>query len=290
MTECQHCKRPTQLYLCDDCTDTLRDMLSQIPWLLEELDARIQKLDRTPHGTIGRTRLPDELSVIDFEAAKTARNIRKQLRRWVETIAERHTGRKPPVLDTVATADLARWLQLNAAAIARLNIAGQLYAEIDKLVGSDQKGGQLVRAINPIEHHLVGPCPTITGRDHNGYPRQCGHILFADTYDRTVTCPDCEQDIDVERTRLATAQARDHYTEVDLLDLLTNIDESVTPDQLARWINARRLRRAGWLHDDGTITEYRLNDDRAEPVYSLDRARKLRRRDDNLRARGKARA
>ncbi|PQM51816.1 DUF1922 domain-containing protein [Mycolicibacter virginiensis] len=287
MITCQHCRRTTQNYLCDDCTDALDDMLSQIPWLLEELDNRIQRLDRTTTGTIGRSRGPDELSVIDFDAAKLARTTRTTLLNLAETVAHIASGRTPR-LETVTTGDLALWIACKLPHIVRHHTAGNTYRIIDNLVGSDQQGGQLVRAINPIEHHLVGPCPTITGRDHLGYPRQCGHVLFADTYDRTVTCPACQQEIDVERTRLATAQARDHHTREDLLDLLTNIDEPVNPNQLDRWITARRLRPTGWLHD-GTITEFRLNP-AAEPVYSLDRARKLRRRDDNLRARGKARA
>lgn len=288
MITCQNCNRPTQLYICDDCEDALNYMLEQLPWLLEELDNRIQRLDRTSTGTIGRNRRPDELNVIDFDAATLARTTRKTLLKWVNNVAERHTGRPPAALNTTTTPDLARWLHANTTAIARLTLAGALYNDIHQLVGTNQQGGQLIRAINPIEHHLVGPCPTITGRDHHGHPRQCSHVLFADTYDRTVTCPACQQEIDVERTRLATAKARDHHTRHDLLDLLTNIDEPVNPNQLDRWITARRLRPTGWLHD-GTITEFRLNP-AAEPVYSLDRARKLRRRDDNLRTRGKARA
>jgi hypothetical protein len=280
MTTCQNCTRPTDLYLCPDCKDQLDYMLDQLPWLLDELDARIQRLDRTNLGTIGRNRRPDELNIIDFDAAETARTIRKDLLKWVETIAQQHTGRTPPNLNTVTTKDLARWLKANTDAISRLSLAGDLYRWTSRLVGPGQRGGQLVRAINPVEHHLVGPCPTITGRDHQGHPRQCGHILFADTYDRTVTCPTCEQDIAVEATRRQAAAARDLHTRQDLLDVLANIDEPTNDNQLTRWITARRLRPAGWIHD-GTITEYRIHP-AAEPVYSLDRARRLRRRDHDL--------
>ncbi|MGV0627195.1 DUF1922 domain-containing protein [Mycolicibacter minnesotensis] len=284
MITCQHCKRPTQLFLCDDCTDQLHDMLTQIPWLLQELDARIQKLDRLPYGTIGRTRAPaNQLSVIDFDAVETARNVRKLLRRWVETIAQRHTGRKPPGLDTVTTPDLARWLRVNTKAIARLDLAHkgrhQLYDDINRLVGGDSRGGQLVNAINRYEKHFAGPCPTIVGRDRDGQPRQCDTTLYADTYDRTVTCPTCDQDIDVEQNRRRAAAERDLHTRTDLLDVLANIDEPVTEEQLDRWI-PRRLRHAGWLHD-GTIIEFRIHPN-DEPVYSVERARKLRRRDQHL--------
>ena len=285
MITCQHCKRPTQNYLCDDCTDTLHDMLSQIPWLLDELDTRIQKLDRINIGTIGRSRRPDELTVIDFDALDIARDIRKKLLKWVTQIAQHHTGRQPAALHTVTTPDLARWLATNTHAIARTTHAGNLYRDINHIVGTNQQGGQLITAINPTEKHFAGPCPTITGRDRDGQPRQCGNTLYADTYDRTVTCPECNQDIDVEHNRRRAAATRDLHTHTDLLDVLANIDEPVNPDHLNAWIRARRLRPAGYLHpDDHTITEFRINP-AAEPVYSLDRARKLRRRDHNLRTR-----
>lgn len=278
MTSCQHCHATTQNYLCDNCTNQLTNMLDQIPWLLTELDNRIANLTRYQTGTIGRTARPDELNIIDFDAAETARTIRKQLLDWVQKIAVRAGGRPPAALSTVTTAYLAKWLCANTNHIARQPHAGQLYNDIARLVGTDhQRTGQLVRAINPTQHHLVGPCPTITRRNHNGTPHQCGHMLYADTYDTTVTCPQCHQDINVEDNRRRTAAERDLHTRTDLLDTLTNIDEPVTPQRLDAWIRAQRLRPAGYNHD-GTIAEYRIHPD-AQPVYSLQRARKLRHRD-----------
>lgn len=285
MNTCRACHRTNDLYLCTDCQHALTDMLDQIPWLLEELDNRIQKLDRTNIGTIGRTRRPDQLNIIDFDAVELARTIRKKLQTWVEKVAQQHTGRTPPGLTTVTTPDLARWLKTNVPAIARLHLAGPLYRDINTIVGTNQQGGQLVQAINPIERHLVGPCPTITGRHRNGTPRQCGTTLFADTYDRTTTCPGCKQDIDVEANRLRAAAERDLHTKTSLIEVLANIDEPVTEDKLDQWIKARRLRPAGYL-SGGTIIEYRLSE-ADEPVYSVERARKLRRRDGHLRRRWK---
>jgi uncharacterized Zn finger protein (UPF0148 family) len=286
-TLCQHCKRPTDLHLCTDCQTQLVNMLDEIPWLLEQLDARIQRLDRVSAGTVGRSRRPDELNVMDFAAAEEARKVRKTLLHWVNVVAERHTGRRPPALDTAATPDLARWLSTNVKAIARLDLANKgrhpLYDDIANLVGQDQRGGQLVQAINPVEKHIVGPCPTITGRKRDGAPRQCGQVLFADTYDKTVTCPICKQDINVEDNRKKAAADRDLHTKDSLLEVLTNIDEPVTADKLELWITARRLRPRGYRHD-GAIVEFRIND-HDEPVYSVERARKLRRRDNNLRQR-----
>lgn len=280
MTDCRNCKRPTDLYLCHDCTQVLGDMIGQLPWLLDELDARIQRLDRVSVGTVGRNRRPDELSVMDFDAADTAREIRKDLLRWVETVAERHTGRKPPGLATVTTKDLARWLQANTAAIARLPLAGDLYRWVNRLVGSDQRGGQLVRSINPTERHFAGLCPTIRGHGPDGEPIECGEPLYADVDERTVECPTCHQQIDVEQNRRDTAAARDLRTADEIIEILANLDEPVEPKQLNGWIQAQRLRPKGWRHD-GAIVETRVNQ-HSQPVYSLKRVQKLRRRDQQL--------
>jgi uncharacterized Zn finger protein (UPF0148 family) len=285
MTNCQACHRPNDLYLCQNCQTQLANMLDQLPWLLDELDNRIARLDRITAGTIGRNRRPDEMNPIDFDAIELARTIRKKLLHWVETIATRAAGRPPNALTTVATADLARWLNHNISHIARLDLATKgrhpLYDDITRMVGtSDQRTGTLVRAINPEERHLVGPCPTITGRNPDGTPRQCQTNLFADTYDQTVDCPHCQQTVNVETTRLQAAADRDLHTRNSLLDVLNAIDEPINPNQLDRWIKYRRLQRKGWLQD-GTATEYQLTE-RAEPLYSVDQARKLRRRDQRI--------
>lgn len=282
MIDCQTCSRPTELFLCADCQTQLADQLEQFDWLLEELDNRIACLDRITHGTIGRRRSADTLNPIDFDAVDLERRIHKTLHNWVITIATQFTGRTPTALHTTSTTDLAKWLHANTNHIARSHHAGRLHTDITRIVGSgaDNTQGELLQAINPHEHHLVGPCPTITGREHDGTPRQCGHILFADTYDTTVTCPACSQDIDVEATRRDAAAARDLRTQDALLEVLSTISEPIDPERMDAWIKARRLRPAGYQHN-GIITEYRIHPD-AQPAYSLDRARRLRRRDQHL--------
>lgn len=287
-TECLNnaCKRTSQLYLCNDCITVLGNMLDRVPELLDDLDARIQKLDRVPHGTIGRTRGASDLNVMDFDAVETARATRKLLRDWVQKIAEQHTGRRPPGLDTIATGDLARWLQVNVEAIARLHCAGDLFRDINQLVGSGDKGGKLVRAIDRRERHFAGPCPTITGHDDTGHAIECGEILHAQVGDRTVDCPECGQEIDVARNQRRALASRDLMTEPSLIEALDNAGEPVKPELITRWIAIKRLRPRGYLHR-GEFVKTRVQEaDNA--LYSFDTARRLLRRDNQHTRRQKA--
>lgn len=188
------------------------------------------------------------MSVIDFDACETARETRKMLQQWVETVTKKHTGRIPPGLDTNATRDFARWLQVNTAAIARLDCAGALYHDINKLVGASQRGGQLVTAINRVERHFAGPCPTVRGYDNTGKPIECGHGLYADVDERTVVCPVCDQKIDVARNLDKAAVDRDLLPEPKLLEVLKNLGEPVSRVKLYQWIREGRIRPRGWMH------------------------------------------
>lgn len=276
MITCQQCRRPTQNYLCDDCTDILRDMLEQIPWLIEELTNRIQRLDRTTTGTIGRSRGPDELSVIDFDAATLARTTHKTLYALAETVANIASGRTPR-LETVTTGDLALWIACKLPHIVRHHTAGNTYRIIDNLVGADQQGGQLVDAINRQDRTYYGPCTTIVGRDRNGHPRECGHDLYGPRESIEITCPRCKASINPQVQLITTINARDLVTETKLLETLAAIGEPVSRVQLYGWIRTGRLKPRGWVHAGRIVAKkVRHKDPR---VFSLLIARQLRMHD-----------
>jgi hypothetical protein len=279
MISCQACGRRTELYLCEDCKTLLANQLDDLPWLLDELDARIQQLARTSIGTIGRTsKDPAELTPIDFDAAETARAVRTKLIHWVTTVAERHSGRRMPALGTVHTKDLARWLTANLNAIQRLNIAGKLYRDIKTLVGTDQRGGQLVAAINRTERHCFGQCTTITGRDRHGKPRECGTVLWDDKEAIELTCPACGATVDARR-QLNEARIRSDLRTFDLLlETLDNLNEHVPRVKLSAWVTTGRLPAHGYLNKDHGIVKHRIR--RGDPrVFSLATARQLWRND-----------
>jgi len=276
-----HCHTPTQTNLCENHTTLLESMLHRLPWLLDELDARIQRLDRINLGTIGRNRRPDEMNVMDFDAAETARKIRKQILDWFEQAALHLTGRTPPALNTVSTQSLARWLAHHTTAIATTPIANQLYTDIERIVGAEtdtERRGQLINAINPPrEQHFAGPCPTVLGHNPDGETIECGTTLYADVDETTITCPTCKQKINVEQNRRKAAKDRDYLTKAKILETLEEIGKPVTEERLNQWIKARRLRRRGWFHNGTVVADRVRQDDPA--VYSFARAEKLHDRD-----------
>jgi hypothetical protein len=279
VTQCQTCAGRAENYLCPDCTDQLGDMLDQLPTLLDELDNRIQQLDRIQHGTIGRNRRPAEMNPIDFDALELARKTRKQLHHWVTTITRNHTGRQPPALNTVTTQNLARWLAKNTNTIACQPCAGQLYRDIAHLTGTpgvaNTQRGQLTTAIDRIEKHFAGPCPTIRAYNQHGNPIECGTILYADDGDQTTTCPTCQQTIDVKKNRSKAATDRDLMTEPQILEKLEVLGEKVSRVKLYSWITTGRLKTQGWLDRRRLqITTTRIC--RGDPkVYSFSQARHL---------------
>ena len=286
MTQCQTCGARSQTYLCPDCSDRLESMLSEIPELLDELDARIQQLDRITVGTIRRQRRPAEMAPIDVAALDESRKVRDTLKHWVTTVAERHNGRRPPGLGTVATPDLARWLARNIQHVQNLHCegkkcrrcAGDLYQEIHHLVGDAgvQNGqrGELVTAVRPVERHFAGLCNTIRGYDNHGKPIECGRALYTESDARTVTCSACGFDIDVKRNLTRTFVEHDLLTEQKLLETLDQLDEHISARQLDKWIDGGQLPIAGYLHHGEVVPEKKRHKD--PRVFSLSRVRHLR--------------
>lgn len=243
------CHRPTDLFLCTDCTNTLHDMINEIPWLLTELETTIRRQDKlTAGGIIGKS--CDTPSPINFDAMNVKRDALEAIN------------------------DITRYCHLSAKDIARHKKAGHHYREIANLVGEGEDGGRLVQAINRQERTYYGPCTTITGRDRQGRPRVCGQDLYAPKESVEITCPKCGGVLNPQRQLMSTITDRDLVTELKLLETLDTLGEHVPRGQLYAWIRAGRLVPRGWVHQ-GRIVPARVR--RGDPrVFSLSQARQLR--------------
>lgn len=274
MSICLHCRRRTELYLCDDCKNELADMLDQMPWLIEQLDTTLTRQDKLTTATVGKS--AENPSPINVGAMKLSRTTRTTLLALAEQVATTFHGRTPQ-FETVATGDLALWIGCKIDRIQRHHTAGQVYATINELVGDGDNtdGGTLVLAINRSDRAYYGPCNNIVGRDRHGRERNCGRDLYAPRDAINVTCPRCDTTVDARKQIERTRSASDLRTVDLLLDTMRNLGENVSRVKLYEWIKAGRLQPRGWYNKDHGIVDHYIR--RGDPkVFSLSQARQLR--------------
>jgi hypothetical protein len=272
-TVCGHCGSATNLFLCNECLHRLAEALTELAWLLTQLDTTVRRQDKLNTGAIGRA--SDNPSPINLGAMETARDTRATLLTIVTTIAKTGTGRTPQ-LASVTSSDLAHWLAANTAHIAKHPDAPTILTTITHLVDDDERGrpGPLFTAINRTDRRFAGPCPTIRGHNHRGERIECGTMLYAAFDEDFTRCPRCETEVDVDKNRMKAAVDRDLLPEPKLLEVLADLGEKVSRVKLYEWIKAGRLQRRGWIHG-GAIVQYRIR--RGDPtVFSLSQARQLR--------------
>lgn len=272
--ECTHCAAKTQLYLCNRCTTTLRSLLEDLPWLLNELATTIRRQDQLTNGnTIGHT--DGDPGPINLTALDTERDTRATLINALNTLTAA-PGLPGLRLDHITTPDIARTLAHNVQRIAHHPKAADIYGDINALVADDEIGraAPLWKAINRQERIFAGPCPTVMGHNQRGEAIHCDTGLYADRDEKLTHCPRCENTIDVAKNRLRAAVDRDLLPEAKLLEVLADLDEKVSRVQLYEWIRTKKIQPRGWIHQ-GRIVGFRIR--RGDPrVFSLSQARALR--------------
>lgn len=272
--ECTHCGAKTQLYLCNRCTTTLRSLLDDLPWLLNELATTIRRQDQLTNGSpIGHS--DGDPGPINLTALDTEHSTRATLTAALHTLTAL-PGLPGLRVDHITTPDIARTLAHNVQRIAHHPKAGDIYGDINALVADDEIGraAPLWKAINRQERIFVGPCPTVKGHDREGKPVECGTSLYADRDEKIAVCHNCDAKIDVAKNRLRAAVDRDLLPEAKLLEVLADLDEKVSRVQLYEWIRTKKIQPRGWVHQ-GRIVGFRIR--RGDPrVFSLSQVRALR--------------
>lgn len=131
-----------------------------------------------------------------------------------------------------------------------------------------------LRMINRPDRHFAGPCPTIKAYSRTGKPIECGKFLYGATDERSVTCPACKQQVDVQKNRQRSWLEVDLMTERALFQRLTDIEEPVSRVQFYASIKAGKIKPRGWLHK-GVFVEHYIQ--RGDPqVFSFRAVRQMR--------------
>lgn len=286
MTNCRNCGRKSDMFLCSGCIEELDIILDGMPWLLKQIEVAILHQDRLTVGEVGKSAgTPSPLNTDAVEIADRARNT---ISTWVRDLCEtrriefavpmvvsrgfigplKPDWRRVPDDYQPTAADGARWLAEHVNAIALDVGAARCFKELHGLAD------EIVAAINRPDRHFAGPCPTVRAYSPTGKAIECGEFLYAGTEERNVTCPKCNQPVDVQRNRQRAWREGDRLTERILLKRLKDIEEPVSERQLYRWLRQRKLTPVGWLHKGVFVEHYIM---RGDPrVFSLRAVRQLR--------------
>jgi hypothetical protein len=269
MTDCRNCRRQTDLYLCQLCTKELGAVLGELPWLLDQLEVTVVRMDKLSTGVIGRS--SDNPSPINVGAMELARNLRGQLGTIIRDLCEAR-GVQPPA-KAWSSSVMAEWIHRNLSTIACSEGAGETYRELRSGVEA------VLAAINRTSRMYCGPCLTVVGHNSRGEDIECGADLYADRYSDNVQleqiqCKRCNQWVNPREQLLATIRRRDLLPEAVLLETLDTLGEKVSRVKLYDWIRANKLQPRGYVHH-GRIVPHRIQ--RGDPrVFSLSHARALR--------------
>jgi hypothetical protein len=170
----------------------------------------------------------------------------------------------------------ALWLTEHVLAVAAGEDASQTYNEIHRLIGDEQRDGDIGRLINrPIPQKFLGKCPTWREAER----KICGMELQARADDIEVSCPRCRQTHNCNRLQLLMMNdlEREKMTVERILELNRLLPEEyrISERTLRRWRQHGKLKPRGWQRPDGSHEISRHSDD-DEPLYLWPDVRKLR--------------
>jgi len=265
MTDCRNCRRETDLFLCGLCTKELGALLGELPWLLDQLDITVIRMDKLSTGVIGRS--SDNPSPINVGAMELSRTLRGQLGTIIRDVCESR-GVQPPA-KVWSNSRMAEWIGTHLGSVVCDENAGQIYRELRN--GSES----ILAAINRISRMYCGPCTNVVGHNPQGEDIECGHDLYADREAvGDSRCLKCQRSFNPREQLLITIKRRDLLPESALLETLETLGEKVSRVRLYDWIRAGSLQPRGYVHH-GRIVPTRIQ--RGDPrVFSLSHARQLR--------------
>ncbi|GAC1366662.1 MAG: hypothetical protein NVSMB4_21230 [Acidimicrobiales bacterium] len=185
---CASCARPTDMYLCTSCADSLRSDLQSVPWLCDELETTLTRQGRMSHSVGGSSKGRERPLPFDSRASEVAWLLHNVLSTTALDLCETR-GITYPGVD--ASPAIASWLARNVAAIRLEESAEQIMDEVTDAVA------QCRRVIDtPRGRVFAGPC------GEEGDKGRCGADLYASPGKPTVVCGECGAEHDVELRRV----------------------------------------------------------------------------------------
>lgn len=314
------CGRPAQLFLCEDCTVELGDMLNslvtggtitetiqsgrtaagrrwwierdrRIPGLLEDLaDAAT---GQTRFGQRDRRATTDEAPLrFNSTARQRIADIRAELTTWTQHLSKR-IGIAFVPLSPYDTAGYALWLADHTHDLAGIDDVGRFHQRLRDLIDKAQKCVDC-----PPSPRFCGQCDTMIDR------KICGLALYAPRDAIEVKCPNpkCRTVHDIEKLYNRTLNSADYKTfprEVLIGNQRTDSPERYTTGIMGelgefvhwqafnRWLREKRLKPAMYLRPNGRRGFYRHGDDDI-PEYRLSDVRKVKRHMDTKAGKAKA--
>ncbi|MEU2106469.1 hypothetical protein [Nocardia sp. NPDC019255] len=219
--ECVACSRATEMFLCWECTKTLKSRLDSVKWLAPELDLTLARQARvtSPGDRIGGT--PEQPLPFQPAAGEAAWVLHNTLSTWARDLCETRgitympIGYLPPLppgfmgplrrgerfdqhvqpdfIDS--TAGTATWLSHYVTAISMSEAAGECFEEVSAAVAAAH------RAIDrPPGRMYIGPC----GESLNGI--RCEADIYVTIGRPEARCPVCGATHDVGQRREALHQ------------------------------------------------------------------------------------
>lgn len=303
MSQCQICSAESDLFLCKKHIQHLSKALTQIPWLLDQLEITITKQDRINTGSGRKSKSEKQTrSVLNLGASNLKSEVDILLQRWVGKLVGQHglkflpSTRVPadfigplqlgwerlPIGWKITPGKYAIWLAHHVNTLAGREDVRDFYHEILGLVIDPDHPkippGRLVAEINKKTKTFAGACPTRVGYGQEGEPVECGRILYAHNDAAEAYCTHCQEagrpyTVDAHHNRMRSMQSRDLLTEKGLLEAMDVLEEHVPRVTLYKWLEEKRLHIRGYLHDGQIVPKKIRNSD--PRVMSLSQARAL---------------
>lgn len=287
MTQCQVCQGRSTLYLCPQCTQTLKGNLTKLaqgpevngrstPGLLANL-ADVEIKHTRMGGGSGHRKRGDEMpapfepdtekgrATKQGEASRLLADARNILSTTIRDLCE---SRGVEVPQLAKTTHMAVWLAASVHAIACDESADRVWVDLDGLVR------RVERVLDrPTHIETLGFCSTELA------PRKlCGTKLRAPQDAIEVRCPTCRTVRRCELVRrIAQSEARQKLITWTQLLRANRLEggSQIPPRTLRHWRSTGALRPREYLRPDGSHGFNRRSDD-DRPLYKWDDVERLR--------------